>query len=147
MCNDWKDLQGLLLRNASQIFVIWSMKKFYTMMIVRFSASHSAVVVPRDDQVDQSMEKIFQIKEDSDDCQFSFEKFVKALTDEIITWSGVMTVSTFLYSLLCTLNKIYKHASSLPVIISVCMGFMKKLVRVIFVENFLFFNFYKKYFT
>ncbi len=35
----------------------------------------------------------------------------------------------------------------LPVIISVCMGFMKKLVRFIFVENFLFCNFYKRYFT
>ncbi len=32
-------------------------------------------------------------------------------------------------------------------IISVCMEFMKKLAKIIFVENFLFFYFYKKYFT
>ncbi len=58
-----------------------------------------------------------------------------------------MTVSAFVYFLLHILNKIYARAASLPAIISVCMELMKKLVRIIFVENFLFFNFYGRYFT
>ncbi len=56
-------------------------------------------------------------------------------------------VSAFVYSLLHTLNKIYERVSSLPAIILVCMGFMKKLVRVGCEENCLLFNFHKKYFT
>ncbi len=55
-------------------------------------------------------------------------------------------VSAFLYSLMRTLNKIYACTSSLPAIILVCMVFMKKLVRIIFVENFLFFNFYEVFY-
>ncbi len=54
-------------------------KKIFTVL----PASRFAVGRPRDDQVDRSMEKIFQRMENSDDCQFSFEEFVKALTDEM----------------------------------------------------------------
>ncbi len=73
MYNDWRDLRGRIiekrLSNIPDLVgeeVLYHdncRKKLFTVL----PASHYAVGQPRNDQVDQSMEKIFQIMEDSDD--------------------------------------------------------------------------------